>query len=96
MIKMDGFWNLEIENIGIFKNFQKLEFKEGVNWIIGENASGKTTIINCMKLLNILNTEENLNFLNDKGKNGKVELKNGHLAFNNIIISPINFAPDCV
>ena len=47
---MDEIWNLEVENIGIFKKFQKLEFKEGINWIIGENASGKTTIINCMKL----------------------------------------------
>lgn len=59
--------NIEIENFRIFgEGDQKLnlEFKEGLNLIVGENNSGKTAIIDAIRL--ILRTRDNERIWLDK------------------------------
>ena len=48
-------WKLLIENIGGFKEPQEFLLKEGLNLVLGDNATGKTSLINALKLLNNLN-----------------------------------------
>ncbi|MHA1284556.1 MAG: AAA family ATPase [Promethearchaeota archaeon] len=94
-------WVLEIENIGGFENKKEFLFKKGLNLIVGDNATGKTTIVNALKLLNNLKKESNQekgindneniyrDFLHNKTKFGKVRLKNELEEYQFSISSPI-------
>ncbi|MGQ4876043.1 MAG: AAA family ATPase [Promethearchaeia archaeon] len=82
-------WTLKINNFGGFKGSKVFNLKEGLNLIIGENATGKTTIINALKFLNRQEKnsenedvkEGNHYYLHDKTQNGCIELINGHLNY---------------
>lgn len=93
-------WKLLIENIGGFKEPQEFLLKEGLNLILGDNATGKTSIINALKLLNNLNlkvvaradtSDDSLtfkDFLHNKTKSGLVQLINQHSTYEINIKSP--------
>ena len=51
-------WILKINNIGGFRDRKEFILKEGLNLVIGDNATGKTTLVNSLKLLNSLNLKE--------------------------------------
>lgn len=93
-------WKLSIKNIGGFKDSNEFILKDGINLIVGDNASGKTSIVNAIKLLNNLSlkeeSKENKNgdltyqdFLNDKTKNGIIELSNEHINHHLFLTSPV-------
>ena len=94
-------WKLLIENIGGFKEPQEFLLKEGLNLILGDNATGKTSIINALKLLNNLNLKEAAradtsdnsltfkDFLHNKTKSGLVQLINSHSTYQINITSPV-------
>jgi predicted ATP-dependent endonuclease of OLD family len=92
-------WVLKIRNFGGFKDLHEFELKKGLNWIIGENATGKTSIINSIKLLNKfvqnsdevkekINGQDHIDYLHDKTKIGKIELINESLNYFRMIKSP--------
>ncbi len=93
-------WILKINNIGCFKDHQEFILNEGLNWIIGDNASGKTSIVKSLKLLNNLNLKVESNdedndiityrdFLHTKTLPGSVILKNKDIRYNKNISSPV-------
>jgi len=94
-------WKLIIENIGGFKEPQEFLLKEGLNLILGDNATGKTSIINALKLLNNLNLKEVAradtsdnsltfkDFLHNKTKSGLVQLINHQSTYQINITSPV-------
>ncbi len=96
-------WTLKIVNIGGFKDKKEFIINEGLNLIVGDNATGKTTLINSFKLLNKLdlriiptdNEEENnpnilyKDFLNDKTNSGRIELINDHVKYERNITSSV-------
>lgn len=92
-------WKLVVDNIGGFKGENEFILKDGINLIVGDNATGKTTLINAIKLLNSLNlkqaSKDNRNgdltyqdFLNIKTRNAKIELSNGDTKYHLYISSP--------
>ena len=92
-------WKLVVDNIGGFKGEYEFILKDGINLIVGDNATGKTTIINAIKLLNNLNlkhaSKDNRNgdftyqdFLNIKTRNAKIKLSNGDNKYYLYISSP--------
>lgn len=93
-------WILKINNIGCFKDHQEFTLNDGLNWIIGDNASGKTSIVKSLKLLNNLNLKVEPNdedndiityrdFLHTKTLPGSVILKNKDVRYNKNISSPV-------
>ena len=95
-------WTLKIANIGGFKDKKEFLINEGLNLVVGDNATGKTTLINSFKLLNKLNLnivqnddeKHNSNltykdFLNDKTKSGRIKLINEHHNYERNITSPV-------
>ncbi len=92
-------WKLNVNNIGGFREEIEFILKDGINLIVGENATGKTTLINAIKLLNNLNlkhaAKDNRNeeityqdFLNIKTENAKIKLSNEHINYHLNISSP--------
>ena len=92
-------WKLIIDNIGGFRGENEFILKDGINLIVGYNATGKTTLINAIKLLNSLNLKQasknNRNgdltyqdFLNIKTRNAKIKLSNGDAKYHLYISSP--------
>ena len=92
-------WKLVIDNFGGFKGENEFILKDGINLIVGDNATGKTTLINAIKLLNSLNlkqaSKDNRNgdltyqdFLNIKTRNAKIKLSNGDTKYHLYISSP--------
>jgi len=92
-----GKWNLSINNIGGFANSHDFELTEGLNIIIGDNATGKTTLFNSLKLLNAINSSKEKenevfdykDFLHDKTKSGRIILSNQDKSYEISIKSPI-------
>lgn len=94
-------WALRINNIGGFKGTQEFLIEEGLNLIVGDNATGKTTFINSLKLLNNINLNEVIkddkkgnkliyeDFLHNKTKSGSVKLTNEHITYEINITSPV-------
>ena len=94
-------WNLKINNIGGFRGHHEFIIKNGLNWILGDNATGKTSIINSFKLLNKINLNKILkdnddrqlkyqDFLNEKKKNASIDLINEGSQYHFDILSPVN------
>src|SRR5271157_1891018 len=82
-----GDWELSIENIAGFAGSKIIPLKSGLNWIFGENATGKSSIVMSLKFLNdfkqyfkdINKAEDPRAFLHHGCSSGKVTLKNsGH------------------
>jgi len=92
-----GKWNLSINNIGGFANSRDFELTEGLNIIIGDNATGKTTLFNSLKLLNAVNSSQEKenevfnykDFLHNKTKSGRIILSNQDKSYEISIKSPI-------
>ncbi len=91
-------WILKVNNIGKFKEDLEIELVEGLNWIIGENATGKTSLVNSIKLLNQMDFEKNeddedlftyQDFLHDKTQSGYVLLENQKVDYVRNILSPV-------
>jgi len=94
-------WTLRINNVGGFKGTQEFLIEEGLNLVVGDNATGKTTLINSLKLLNNINVNEVIkddqkgnkliyeDFLHNKTKSGSVKLTNEHITFEINITSPV-------
>ncbi len=94
-------WTLRINNIGGFKGTQEFLIEEGLNLVVGDNATGKTTLINSLKLLNNINVNEVIkddqkgnkliyeDFLHNKTKSGSVKLTNEHITYEINITSPV-------
>jgi DNA repair exonuclease SbcCD ATPase subunit len=94
-------WTLRINNIGGFKGTQEFLMEEGLNLVVGDNATGKTTLINSLKLLNNINVNEVIkddqkgniliyeDFLHNKTKSGSVKLTNEHITYEINITSPV-------
>jgi len=93
-------WKLSIKDIGGFKDSNEFILKDGINLIVGDNATGKTSIVNAIKLLNNLSLKEESkeskngnftyqDFLNDKTKNGIIELSNEHVNHHLFLTSPV-------
>ena len=94
-------WTLRINNIGGFKGTQEFLIEEGLNLVVGDNATGKTTLINSLKLLNNINVNEVIkddqkgnkliyeDFLHNKIKSGSVKLTNEHIIYEINITSPV-------
>jgi len=78
-------WNLLINNISGIKGEKEFKLTGGLNLIYGLNATGKTTIINSLKLLNNIELfyqdkrfpEDYRDFLHRGESKGKIELRNG-------------------
>lgn len=94
-------WILRINNIGGFKGTQEFLIEEGLNLVVGDNATGKTSLINSLKLLNKININEVIkddqkgnkliyeDFLHNKTKSGSVKLTNEHIVYEINITSPV-------
>jgi len=94
-------WTLRINNIGGFKGTQEFLIEQGLNLVVGDNATGKTTFINSLKLLNNINVNEVIkddqkgnkliyeDFLHNKTKSGSVKLTNEHIIYEINITSPV-------
>jgi len=67
---------LHLENYRIFKEKTKIKFNEGINVLIGQDNSGKTTLIKALSILFDHNSSKSMN-INDFSKNITVDqLKN--------------------
>ena len=96
-----GNWTLRINNIGGFKGTREFLIEEGLNLVVGDNATGKTTFINSLKLLNNINVNEVIkddqkgnkliyeDSLHNKTKSGSVKLTNEHITYEINITSPV-------
>ena len=74
---MTSFWDLRINNIGTFKGEHHFKLKSGLNIIGSPNATGKTSIINSLRLLVNSHNSSFLNrILNNSSLIGGVSLKN--------------------
>lgn len=89
-------WKLNLENIGGFKGLKEFTFKRGINLIVGDNATGKSSIINSLKLLNKLFITEEFNdtatyrdFINDRTKHAYITLNNESRQFHLYLPSPV-------
>ena len=93
-------WKLNIDNIGGFREEKEFILKDGINLIVGDNATGKTTLINAIKLLNSLNlkqaSKDNRNgdltyqdFLNNKTRSAKIRLSNEEIDYHLYVSSPV-------
>jgi DNA repair exonuclease SbcCD ATPase subunit len=79
-----GEWELDIENIAGFSGSKSIKLISGLNWIFGENATGKSSVVNTLKILNNLKQFfKNINkvddprtFLHHGRASGKVLLQN--------------------
>ncbi len=92
-------WKLIVENISGIRDKREFILKDGINLIIGDNATGKTSLVNAIKLLNNLNLKEsskNLrnsdltyqDFLNNKTRNAEIKLINEHIEYHLKVSSP--------
>jgi len=61
-----------IENFKCFNSPIELKFDEGINILVGENNSGKSTLLNLLRLINISSNPHVTPFNNMKGKHAKV------------------------
>ncbi|TDX42931.1 putative ATP-dependent endonuclease of OLD family [Halanaerobium congolense] len=59
---------LNLENYRVFKEKIKIEFNEGINVLIGQNNSGKTTLINALSILFDHSSSKSMS-INDFSKN---------------------------
>ena len=65
---------IELENFGKFKK-TKIEFDKGINFIVGDNATGKTTIVMAItEIMNNVSTKNKDKTINKESKNAKVKL----------------------
>lgn len=69
---------VEIENIGVFRGKHVFELSEGVNIVYAPNASGKTSLVNALKLVLVpLPPREAARVLNDYESSGVVRISFG-------------------
>lgn len=59
---------LQLENYRVFKEKTKIEFNEGINVLIGQNNSGKTTLIKALSILFDHSSSKSMS-INDFSKN---------------------------
>lgn len=59
---------LNLKNYRVFKEKTKIEFNEGINVLIGQNNSGKTTLINALSILFDHSSSKSMS-INDFSKN---------------------------
>jgi predicted ATP-dependent endonuclease of OLD family len=59
---------LNLKNFRVFKEETKIEFNEGINVLIGQNNSGKTTLINALSILFDHSSSKSMT-INDFSKN---------------------------
>jgi len=69
-------WELTISNIGVFKGVHNFRLKSGLNILGAPNASGKTSLINSIRLLSSPRNELDIGvYLNSSSMNGEIRLK---------------------
>ncbi|MHA1248527.1 MAG: hypothetical protein ACTSRP_00910 [Candidatus Helarchaeota archaeon] len=69
-------WDLILENICGYRGINRFRLVEGLNWVIGKNASGKTSLVNGLKLLNKIKYDNLNQYLYSGAMIGTVELNN--------------------
>lgn len=70
-------WKLKVENVGGLEGSHNFEFEEGLNVIHAPNASGKTSLLNALRLV-IPREDDNLdNRVTDGKSRAEITLENG-------------------
>jgi len=83
---MKEIWDLTITNIGVFKGKHKFRLKSGLNILGAPNASGKSSLINSIRLLSSPKEENEIGvFLNSSSMSGEISLNNDDSYLLNLI-----------
>jgi predicted nucleic acid-binding Zn-ribbon protein len=98
-------WKLKVNNIAGFKGKVNFPLSQGLNIILGENATGKTSLINSIKILNKLsqpskddkpNADLIKKYLHDKTLDANILLQNTDYEFYNNIVNPVKKITDFI